>query len=37
MNGVAPLVPPIVCNFELMTTGQPGTMSASALTSGTAR
>jgi Zn-dependent protease len=28
-NGVEPLVPPTVCSLELMTSGQPGTMSAS--------
>src|SRR6266545_7739532 len=36
-NGVEPLVPPTVCRVELSTTGQPGTMSASALMSGTDR
>jgi hypothetical protein len=37
MNGVEPLVPPTVWSVELMTSGQPGAISANALTSGTPR
>ncbi|MCU1617290.1 MAG: hypothetical protein JWO98_4830 [Frankiales bacterium] len=37
VNGIEPLVPPTVCRASFTTTGQRGTMSASALTSGTAR